>query len=265
MSIKHATLAMILIGCFAIWGMNARADDAPTLPPTPQATSSGSAQLQQTITEANVFRATLDKATARLSELEQQLRDQEQILRQETGRLEVLPAQMHEAAASLDTQAEALRLAQVGTQARRDAISEQIAVLGNRVADGIAHDDAVVALEKVVQSRQAALDMIAQQHKAGVVSDSDVKAAQAALDEAQAQVALERNRAAAAGGDIVTPLQRELVEQTITQREQDAQLKYLNNEIDRIRPGVLESSNLEALRHEIEIQRKVVDLSLIHI
>ncbi len=253
MKLKYATFAMIVIGCFANRGMNARADDAPTQPATTQATTASSPQMQDLRAHAAKLQADLEAANAVLTHQTIVLRDLDLQLRTKMGRMDVLPAHIRDAAASLDTQVDALRLAQVGTQARRDAIAEQIAELGQRVTNGIARDEAVVALEKVVQSREMAFKTIVEQHNAGVISQNDVDAAQTALAEAQAQVALERNRAAAsAGGDIVVALQRELIDQTITQSAQDGQLRFLAAEQERFRQGMDILAVTEQTRREIE-------------
>ncbi|HTW94868.1 MAG TPA: hypothetical protein VMD30_08755 [Tepidisphaeraceae bacterium] len=175
-------------------------------------------------------------------------------IRHQTGRIEVSPDALHAAAAKCDDQIEEVRLDEAADDARFAAITDAIAQLSRQSADQVNNDPVVTQLQQVVDARQKELDAVSRKHQMGQETEIDVDAAAGAVAEAKAQLALQRQQAtAAAGGDMLMALQKELISVTIDQQEIKAKRSVLDREETNL-PQALDDVD-ELAQYQVELQR----------
>ena len=120
-------------------------------------------------------------------------------------------------------------------------------------------DAAATELEKVVASRQKEYDRFVKMQAAATVSQETVEDAAAQLAEAKARVAVRREQAvAAAGGDMLIALRKQLTDLNIAQQDRNARLKYLTQQREKLEKGLsyvdeLQHAKAEANRFEQHI------------
>ena len=177
-----------------------------------------------------------------------------------TGRIDVSPDSLHAAAAKMDDQWEDLTMQDVADQARIKAITATIARLGDEATAAADSDSVVVELEKIVAVQQHALDQESERVKTGIVATADVDTATANLAEAQAQVALHRQEAsAAAGGDTVAALKKELVDLAISQAERSAEMELLSQRREGMKKAMTLLEQVTTLQSEEQSVQQTID------
>jgi hypothetical protein len=151
-------------------------------------------------------------------------------LRSATGRVENSPAILHQAAAMIDDQIQNLELESVAGKARMDAIEKEIVNSSRRAQDQAANDAAVAEMLKVCVVREQQLKSAEANYKTGMSPQEAVNQATAALAEANAQLAMQKERIVAAnGGDVVDGLSKEMAGLRIAAAERDAKLNILHH------------------------------------
>lgn len=214
----------------------------------------------------NVERAKLE--VSKLSAEVNKLRDE---LRSVTGRFDVSPQALSQAAARLETVRDELLLDRAGAAARKDAVAAAIASHSDRAASEADNDAVVRALTDVVKENELSLKRLEVMAKQGSVSSADLSAARAALATAQANLAEKRREAAlAAGGDQLNTLNRELTQLTIAAAERDARLAFIEKQLSGLRDGIgmldqqeAVSERLQQARDELRVaQTELRDINL---
>jgi hypothetical protein len=176
----------------------------------------------------------LDIETIRLKDTINEIDRYRALLRDATGRIETTPDSFHKAAATLDDQRAMLELEKIGAEARMKAIENEISRASENAAKQAGDDAAIVEFAKVVEARKKQFDIIASSVKSGMQTPAEVNQAEAALAEAQAQLALQKERVLAAnGGDIIIGLQKQLSDLRIASAEREARLAYLQAQTAR--------------------------------
>ena len=123
----------------------------------------------------------------------------------------------------------------------------------------VAEDAAVRQLRRVIEIRQKQLDQAKLANSKGMVSDSDVNGAEAALIEANAKLAQRQDEVVAAKiGDTVPAMSRELIEITVSQAESDAKLEYIAKRLE----GLSQTMEGAAALAKIEEAEKSAEKSL---
>lgn len=167
-----------------------------------------------------------------LKELEAQRHDQQALLRQLTGDAEISPAVIRPRIDALQAQRETDAIDLAAKQARSDALADQISKFSSQIQDKIKNDPIAAELQKASDALDKESEFRKVQHDKGVVTDGEVNAAVAAAAEAKAKL-LERQEAAAtaAGGDMVTTWNRELMTLSIDLAELRARIKALDDRL----------------------------------
>ncbi|HZL35101.1 MAG TPA: hypothetical protein VFC78_07315 [Tepidisphaeraceae bacterium] len=180
----------------------------------------------------------------------QTLREQ---LQANTGRTDVSPEGLGKAIRWLEEQRESLELEAAGLDARRIALAEAVQEASHRSREAAAVDSEVRELTESVKAQTAANAQVEQMYKTGVTGKSDVEKARATLANARASLEQARREAALrAGGSDLALWNRELLNSTITQREQQARLRYIQQKLERLRANMQE---LDELAHREQAVR----------
>ena len=194
-----------------------------------------------------------DELEDQVQMLHAEIRDLTGNIRRQTNRIEVSADALHAAAAKYDDEAEDVRLEEAADAARFGAITDAIARLSKQSAAQVSTDPVVTQLQKVVDARQDQMDAINHAHQMGQVSEREVDAAAAAVAEAKAQLALQRQQAsAAAGGDMLSALEKELISVTIDRQECEAKMKMLDAEGKGLAQAVDEADQITPLQAELD-------------
>ena len=254
--------------CFIVPLSAAVLSAAPATEPTPTNAAERPAQADK---ERNEAYARVDMAKNEMLQLAAEagkVRDQ---LRSITGRFDVSPQALSQAAARLETVRDELLLDRAGAQARKQAVAAAIASHSDRAASGADNDPVVRALADVVKENEFSLKRLEAMAKQGSVSSADLSAARAALATAQANLAEKRREAAlAAGGDQLNTLNRELTQLTIAAAERDARLAFIEKQLSGLRDGIgmldqqeAVSERLQQARDELRVaQNELRDINL---
>lgn len=167
-----------------------------------------------------------------IEECQNQLESIETQLRKTTGAVDVSPASLRERMDSLQTQKESATIELAAKLARSDALAEQIAKLSSQIQSKIESDPIAAELSKVVDACQKELDR--EQKAPAGYSASAVDQAAASLAQAKAKL-LERQEAAAnaAGGDVVSSWNRELMTLAVDIAELKARSHALDDRLTR--------------------------------
>src|ERR1700683_3685459 len=156
------------------------------------------------------------KLLQRITELQKQLQAQ-------THRLEVSAANLHQAAADLDNQLQALQLEEVGADARRDAVENQIVQAEDRARRAVGNNRLDI-LGGLMAEQQAKLDdLIKRRQENGAnITDAQIAAAQENVGAVRLRIENVRAQAeaeAAGGLDEVSALNKELIDEAIDASE----------------------------------------------
>jgi chromosome segregation ATPase len=178
-----------------------------------------------------------------VDELRARIEERREKARAMTGRLDVSPEAIRTAAAKLEDLRTTLELDAAGGAARRKAIEEGIARIGDREEKRVKEDPAAVELDKVVKAREQMLERLQKAYEAAQVSAADVGQAQAAVAEAKARVAIRRSDVATAtGGELLAQLNRELTMLSIDTLEKRVRLELIEKQLARLKdvPALLD-------------------------
>jgi hypothetical protein len=160
----------------------------------------------------------------------------------------------------MDQQQDALELERVGEQARIDAIQATIAHTAGQAAMKAADDPTFVELSKVADARVKSLEML-KGAPAGAVAAKDIADAESEAAEARAQADLRRDSVYAAnGGDIVTALNKELIDLQIAQSECVAKARLLRDESSKMLDQLEDVDNLDDLQRKLKSDEANADL-----
>lgn len=185
-------------------------------------------QLNARREEVRSIREARDAAAAKLDAYRMELR-------KETGRLDVTPANLREAMSKLQDEHQQLELDLRGKEARAAAIADTIAQLTKEASAKNNGDDVLAELQQVVEAREKQLDLMKKNAAAGVNTPVEVQQVAAQAAEARAKVAeRKRDALAAAGGEALTSLNRELRMLSIDRAEQEARFKLVSQQLDSI-------------------------------
>jgi hypothetical protein len=169
------------------------------------------------------------------------------------GRLDTYADTLQKAATKLDDEIDDATLEADAIHARKGAITEQIDLLSKRRQDAVDKDPVAAELQKVVDVRQGEVNRDTKLVDAATMSRADLDQAVAALGEAKAQLALQRERAAmAAGGDAMGGLQKELIDATIDETVQTGRLAELNDRREKLRKTLDLANSLALVRGDEE-------------
>jgi chromosome segregation ATPase len=178
-------------------------------------------------------------------------------IRKETGRLEVTSATLHQAAAAMDDQVQALQLSLLSSQVRMDAIARAMDQLAHDADAAAAKDEAVAELGKVAAAREQTLATYKQAYSIKTVALAEVQARETELAEARAQVAMQRERVVASlGGDSITAMKKELLDLQIDRQDDQAKLEFLQDQLKRLGQGIRELNDMEDAQAKIDDLRK---------
>ena len=204
---------------------------------------------------ADVLAATQEQYNAVI----QDLQSTEKKLQNETSRVDVTHRSLETYADTLEGELDTLMLEHVGAQARTRSIEEAIAQQTARAEKQVVADEVAQELQKVVDARIKQFELIQQASKAAAVSNSAVEEAEASVAEARARLAERRQTMfSTAGGDLLSSLNRELLMLNIAEQERNAKIDYVKRQLDRIRPSLNSSREMDRLEQQsLEIQKDV--------
>ena len=194
----------------------------------------------------------LAEARERLAAAQAQVRDLQEVMRSLSGRTEASPEVLRQALVKLEDEQQAMELESAASQARRTAVEQALAEATVRTKKSVETDDAVREMAKVVEAREASLKQLRQAAASGLATPQDVSAAEAALAESKARLAVQREQAAsAAGGDGLSALNRDLITLFIAEREREARLKFIGNRVERLGQALRRTNELEKAQSEL--------------
>jgi hypothetical protein len=156
-------------------------------------------------------------------------------LHKTTGRLDVTPKNLREAMTKLQDERQQLELDLRGKEARGDAIAKAIADLTKEAEAKNKGDEVLAELQQVVEAREKQLEMMKKNFASGLNTSVEVQQVAAQAAEARAKVAeRKRDALAAAGGDALASLNRELRMLSIDRAEQEARFMLVSRQLDQI-------------------------------
>jgi hypothetical protein len=168
-------------------------------------------------------------------ESSQRLDDYRAMLRKQTGRLDVTPANLREAMSKLQDEHQQLELDLRGKEARAAALADAIAELTKEANAKNNSDDVLAELQQVVEAREKQLELMKKNYASGLNSSVEVQQVAAQAAEARAKVAeRKRDAIAAAGGEALSALNRELRMLSIDRAEQEARFKLVSQQLENI-------------------------------
>ncbi len=207
-------------------------------------------QLNMRADEAARIRQQQDEASRKLDEYRS-------TLRKETGRLDVTPANLREALSKLQDENQQLELDLRGKEARASAIAIAISELTKEAAAKTNSDDVLTELQQVVEAREKQLDLMKKNVAAGLNTPVELQQVAAQTAEARAKVAeRKRDALAAAGGETLTALNRELRMLSIDRAEQEARFKLVSDQLARI---ARVADTIDKYEQALEVYPKLVD------
>jgi chromosome segregation ATPase len=210
--------------------------------------------------QLEMIRAELDHVRKKYDEQRSMVADLTEVIREATGRIEVSADLLHQAAAKLDDQLMELELEDAAGKARMDAVLNELGKLEHATTRVSDQDIATAELEKVVAVRQKQYDTIVKMRATAAISQNEVEEAAAQLAEAKARAAVQREQAvAAAGGDTIIALRKELTDLTITQEDRNARLQYLAKQRDGLRNGLRYVDKLQQAEAEVHNLQSRID------
>jgi len=181
-------------------------------------------------------------------------------LRKITGRPYTTAEGVRLSVEKMGQEQQALELDLMAQSARRKAIDRAIALETDRLQQLVKKDPIADELAKVVRAREQELVRIRQLRDTAAASESDVIKAEATLAEAMARL-LERREAAmtAAGGDVLTSWNRELLNLSVDEAEKQMRYKVLTERLDRMAEASKLLDHMEQLQAERSSVQKVLE------
>jgi hypothetical protein len=185
--------------------------------------------------EMDMRQAEVARIHSQRVQAEQEIEDLRTKLHQTTGRLDVTPKNLREAMTKLQDERQQLELDLRGKDARGDAIAKAIAELTAQAEAKNKGDEVLAELRQVVEAREKQLEMMKKNFASGLNTSVEVQQVAAQAAEARAKVAeRKRDALAAAGGDALASLNRELRMLAIDRAEQEARFKLVSQRLDQI-------------------------------
>lgn len=192
--------------------------------------------------EEEFARASLELRNARNN-----LRDIRGKMQSLSGRIEVSPDVLRQSAIKLEDEQQSLELEQAAMSARQAAMEKAAAAGSARARQAADNDPVAHELAKVVEAREAAWKQLRQAAASGLSTPQEVSAAEATLAEARAKLAAQREQAvAAAGGEALAALTRELTNLSIAEQERLARLKFIGERVARLAQALQLVDDLES-------------------
>lgn len=203
--------------------------------------------------EIEAARERLRRAEAEMAQLLRDRADRLQRLRKITGRTD--PAEnWTQAIANLEEEQQKLKLDLAGQQARRRAIEETIAKITKQAQLQAQEDEIARELEKIVGLRQeefrSARDLLVQ--GSGQINQNEVTNIEAKVADARARLLERRELAArAAGGDLLSDFNRELLMLTINAAENEARLALIRDTLNRFQEATADVDRLKLMEKNL--------------
>jgi hypothetical protein len=206
--------------------------------------------------EAQPNEDAVEKAQATYEKSFKNFKDLQLKLRDKTGRLDVSPQHIAEAASRLDQERLKLEVEQAAKGARREALASAVADASKRMEEKVKGDRVAAELAKVVELRERVVARARKAAEAGQASSDEVDRAAEALAEARAKL-IERQQAAAdqAGGDVLGSWNRELLSLSVDERELVARLEQVQTRLKSMRALVDSMEDLRRMQEELERSR----------
>jgi chromosome segregation ATPase len=193
-------------------------------------------------------------AQRRREESRQRMEGAQQELANQTGAVDVSPATIRQLLSSLQTQRETVQIDLAAKQARRDALAEQISKFSEQIRAKVRDDPVATELEKVVAFKEEGIEQKKKLHEQGQVSNSELSESLGAVAEARAKLFERREQAAlAAGGDILSGWNKELMTLTVDLAELQARAKSIDERLFRF------NHTSDALRELDEYQQTLAE------
>jgi len=170
-------------------------------------------------------RKVLEVATASATQQRHEVRDAAKVL-------DPSPDAVRGAASRLDLEKQRISLELAGQSARQKALEERVAKLSDAATARLAKDPIADELQKIVELRADEAATSEKMYKSGTMTQAELRAAQARAAEAKARL-LERRETVskASGTDLLGDLNKELITLTITIAENEARLRYIDEQI----------------------------------
>ena len=164
---------------------------------------------------------------------------------------------VNERIADAMTERENAQLDLAALSAREEAITRQIAMIGEKIHQMVVEDSITQELNKIVAIREQAVDFGKIQVEQGLVSNAEVANLQEALAKARVQLTQHQQEAAMrSGGDLLVGLNHQLVDINIEAAELRARLQHAEEKHARIQEAnLLELA--ETYEREVELQLKI--------
>lgn len=183
-------------------------------------------------------------------------------IRKDTGLLEVTPEGLRQLVDRLQQQAESLELEEVGAAGRQNALEAAIAKYSAQMRKRAEADDVAQELTKVLEMRRNQLARMRELMKQGTLTQAELDAAEAAVAQAQAEVAASRQRAAGAAGDTLEAWNRELVNLSVAAQERRAKLSFIRDRLKKLEPALDDARALERILPELKRAERWLDAAL---
>jgi hypothetical protein len=205
--------------------------------------------------------ARLQSAQAGLSAVHDQVRKVEEVLRDKTGRVDVSPDSLRQAASRMENELESLQLDTAGADARMKALAKTVSEVAHKGEDAANTDEVAKQLMIVVAAREQELAMKQKLVEQATISQADLGDARARVAEAKAKLAERRIAvSASAGGGALVDWNREMLNLSLDAQERKARTEFLKQRLDRLRSGLPEIEQLEDLKSAVpDVRARVSD------
>lgn len=211
------------------------------------------------------FRERLEAVDAELSRLKEQyelIRAKRQELLKQAGRDDLSRARIENAINELEDTRQDIELSLAGTQAREAALTEQIAKVGQQAIEAAEKSAVVKELKEIVDIRKLELAYGQERYEKGLASQSDLNGLQETLARARADLARYRESVSkAAGSDLLTQLNSELISLSVESAEQEAQLVAVQQRLSTMRDRQL-LELADRYEREVELQLRLSERAL---
>lgn len=172
---------------------------------------------------------------------------------QATGQVDVSADGLRRSIEKLQEQQEQIQLDEAGAQGRRLGLEEAIKSYTAAAAGRAQSDEVAKQLQTVVRIREEQLKRVQQLLQAGAAQSSEVAAAEAAVAQAQADVATAKQRAAGETGpnSALDAWNREAMNLSIEESERQARLNYIRNRLDQYKQVIAQVADLEQMAGDL--------------
>lgn len=198
-------------------------------------------------------RKELEVATATVAQQRHEVRDAAKVL-------DPSPDAVRGAASRLDQEKQRISLELAGQSARQKALEERVAKLSDAATARLAKDPIADELQKIVQLRDDEAATSEKMYKSGTMTQAELRAAQARAAEAKARL-LERRETVskASGTELLGDLNKELITLTITIAENEARLRFIDEQIAGLSRALELVDGLEQRQAAVARARRQLD------